>query len=98
MERRIAPSFQTPKKIAAVSGVGGNTTAMRSPCVTPRAASVWAAWFARSCSSPQSSSRTAPSKLSQIIAGLSRGCLSQTSAAMLYRAGTSQRWDARISS
>ena len=32
----------------------------------------------------------------QTIASLSRGCLSQTSAAMLYRAGTSQRWDAHI--
>ena len=87
----MAPSFQTPKKVAAASGVGGRTTATRSPCVTPRAASVCAAWFARSCSSPHSSSRVEPSKLSQTIAGLSRACLSQTSAAMLYRAGTSQR-------
>ena len=34
-------------------------------------------------SSPQVTSRRAPSWRSQTIAGLSRGCLSQTSAAML---------------
>ena len=37
IESRIAPSFQTPKKIAAASGVGGSTTATRSPRSTPRA-------------------------------------------------------------
>src|SRR6266511_3093731 len=98
MASRIAPSFQTPKKMAAASGVGGRTTATRSPRPTPRAASVCAAAFARPCSSPQFSSRVEPSKLSQIIAGFSRGCLSQTSVAMLYRGGTSHRWAARISS
>src|SRR5262245_25927920 len=96
--RRIAPSFQTPKKTAAASGVGGSTTATRSPRVIPRWARACAAAFARSCSSPQFSFRVDPSKLSQTNAALSRGCLSHTSAAMLYRAGTSHRWDAQTSS
>ncbi len=72
-----------PKKIAAVSGVGGITTATRSPRSTPCAASTCAAWFARSWSSPHVSSLSEPSWLSQIIACFARGCLSQTSAAML---------------
>jgi hypothetical protein len=49
-----------------------------------------AAWSAMSWSSPQTSSRREPSKLSQTIARFSRGCLSQTSWAMLYLAGTFQ--------
>src|SRR6266542_233343 len=98
MERRIAPSFQTPKNSAAVSGVAGRTTATRSPRPTPCAASVCAAALARSWSSPQLRSRVAPSKLSHTIAGFSRGCLSQTSAAMLYCGGTSQQCAAHISS
>ena len=72
-----APSFQVPKKIAAVSGVGGSTTATRSPRSTPCAASRFAAWFERSCSSPHVSSRRSPSKRSWTIASFSRGCLSQ---------------------
>ena len=83
IESRIAPSFQVPKKIAAVSGVGGSTTATRSPASTPWSRRTCAAWLARSCSSPQFRSRRSPSKRSQTIAGLSRGCLSQTSCAML---------------
>jgi hypothetical protein len=75
--------FHVPKKIAAVSGVGGSTTATRSPRATPWSRSTLAAWLARSCSSPQVRSRRAPSKRSHTMAGLSRGCLSQTSAAML---------------
>ena len=31
----MPPSFQVPKKIAAVSGVGGRTTATRSPLLDP---------------------------------------------------------------
>ena len=45
IESRIAPSFQVPKKIAAVSGVGGRTTATRSPFSIPCSRSRWAAWF-----------------------------------------------------
>ena len=75
---------------AAASGVGGSTSATRSPRSTPRSASMWAAWLASVCSSPHVTSRTVPSKLSQTIACLSAGCLSQTSAAMLYRSGTCQ--------
>ena len=75
--------FQVPKKTAAVSGVGGSTTATRSPGSTPWSCRTLAAWLERSCSSPQVTSRRAPSKRSQIMAGFSRGCLSQTSAAML---------------
>ena len=87
-----------PKKIAAVSGVGGSTTATRSPRPTPRAASRFAARFAEILQLAPGELAPAPSKLSQSIAGFPGGCLSQTSAAMLYRSGTSQRWEARQSS
>ena len=45
--------FHVPKKTAAVSGVGGSTTATRSPRSTPWSRRTLAAWLERSCSSPQ---------------------------------------------
>ncbi len=83
IESRIAPAFQVPKKAAAVSGVGGSSIATRSPRSTPWARRTFAKRFDHSWSSPQRTSRTAPSKSSWIIASLSGGCLSQQSAAML---------------
>ena len=63
--RRRAPTsragspafFHVPKKTAAVSGVGGSTTATRSPRSTPWSRRTLAAWLERSCSSPQVTSR-----------------------------------------
>jgi hypothetical protein len=63
--------------------VAGSSIATRSPFSTPYARSTLAKRFDASCSSPQRTSRTAPSKRSWIIASLSGGCLSQQSAAML---------------
>jgi hypothetical protein len=79
----MAPHFHVPKNAAAVSGVGGSSIATRSPFSTPCSRSCRAKRFEATCSSPQRTSRTVPSKCSWIIASLSGGCLSHTSAAML---------------
>ena len=83
IESRIAPHLNVAKNAAAVSGVGGSSIATRSPFSTPCARSTCAKRFDAACSSPQETSRTLPRKSSWIIASLSAGCLSQTSAAML---------------
>ena len=83
IDSRIAPSFHTPKNAAAVSGLGGSSIATRSPGSTPCARSTLANRLESSCSSPQLTSRIRPEKSSWIIASLSRGWRSHTSAAML---------------
>ena len=94
----MAPAFQVPRNIAAVSGEAGAQTATRSPRSTPCETSRLAARSARERCSAQLTSRWLPRKSSKIIAVRSGGWPSQTSAAMLYRSGTRQRCASHASS